>query len=90
MEEEILVEELTKQNARVHTMFERRQEKGFYEILVNRHLIHDESKFREFLRLNITQFNCTLDLVRDLLLTESSNRYQYPIAPEEKLAITLR
>jgi len=34
-DEEILVEELTKQNARVHTMFERRQEEGFYEILVN-------------------------------------------------------
>ncbi|KAL4134941.1 hypothetical protein QTP88_006621 [Uroleucon formosanum] len=58
-EEEFLIEQLLveQSNANEHPLFTSRPEEGFFEILVNRHLIHDDKKFREFFRLNIDQFN---------------------------------
>jgi hypothetical protein len=52
-EEEFLIEELLVEqgNANEHPSFTPRPEEGFFEILVNRHLIHDDKKFREFFRL---------------------------------------
>ncbi|KAJ4427578.1 hypothetical protein ANN_25226 [Periplaneta americana] len=41
-------------------------------------------------RLNIAQFNCVLDLIKDDLKKDSSIRYLYSITLDEKLAITLR
>ncbi|KAL4148660.1 hypothetical protein QTP88_002834 [Uroleucon formosanum] len=58
-EEEFLIEQLLveQSNANEYPLFTSRPEEGFFEILVNRHLIHDDKKFREFFRLNIDQFN---------------------------------
>jgi hypothetical protein len=64
-EEEFLIEEILvgQGNANEHPLFTSRPEEGFFEILVNRHLIHDDKKFREFFRLNIDQFNYILQLI---------------------------
>jgi len=53
IEEEFLIEEILVEqgNANEHPLFTSRPEEGFFEILVNRHLIHDDKKFRVFFRL---------------------------------------
>jgi len=45
------------EDANEHSLFTTSSEKGFFAILINRHLIHGDKKFREFFRLNIDQFN---------------------------------
>ncbi|KAL4084776.1 hypothetical protein QTP88_027681 [Uroleucon formosanum] len=79
-EEEFLIEQLLveQSNANEHPLFTSRPE-GFFEILVNRHLIHDDKKFREFFRLNIDQFNYILQLIEKDITVDSSNRHPYPI-----------
>lgn len=91
-EEELLMEELMqeKRNEDEHPLFKSRPNEGFFEILINRHLIHDEKKFREFFRLNVDQFNYVLDLIKNDIIVDSTNRHPYPITAAEKLAITLR
>jgi hypothetical protein len=90
-EEEFLIEEILvgQGNANEHPLCTSRPEEGFFEILVNRHLIHDDKKFREFFRLNIDQFNYILQLIEKDITADSSNRHPYPITTAEKLALTL-
>lgn len=88
-DEEILLHHC-EDNVDVHPMFKTRSEESCFHILVNRHLIKDDQKFREYFRLNISQFNYVLELVKEDIKTDGSQRYQYPITPEEKLAVTLR
>lgn len=88
-EEEILLLNC-KDNAEVHPIYKQRLEEGCYRILINRNLVTDDRKLREYFRLNIAQFNFILDLVRDDIKSDGSHGYQYPITPEEKLALTLR
>jgi hypothetical protein len=64
--------------------------KGCNTILINRYLMKDERKFREFFRLNVRQFNYVLKLVEDKIRRQSCNRVSHPITPAEKLAVTLR
>lgn len=91
-EEELLLENLIEEqrNATEHPLFLSRPEEGFFSILINRHLIHDDKKFRDFFRLNVDQFNYILDLIKNDITTDSSNRHPYPITAAEKLAVTLR
>lgn len=90
-EEIILLQQNTdERNADVHPIFQRRREEGYFNILINRHLLQDEKKFREFFRLNIGQFNYILDLIKEDIRKDSSSKYPYPITPDEKLAVTLR
>jgi hypothetical protein len=77
-------------NISVHDMFKARSEEGLNTILINRHLMKDERKFREFFRLNVRQFNYVLKLVEDKMRHQSCNRVSHPITPAEKLAVTLR
>jgi hypothetical protein len=71
-------------------LFKNREFEGFFEILINRHLLENETKFREFFRINYEQFNFILSLVEFELTKEPSNRVKNPISAAEKLAITLR
>lgn len=90
-EEEILLQQLMSQrNAEVHSLFKTRLGEGYFTTLINRHLLEDDKKFREFFRLNIAQFNYILNLIKEDIQTNSSNKHPYPISPDEKLAITLR
>jgi len=71
-------------------IFKNRESEGFFEILINRHLINNHNKFREYFRINYEQFNFLLTLVEEKLTLQPSNRIKKPITPAEKLAVTLR
>lgn len=91
-EEDAILQQIMIQNRRNdhHPMFKEREKEGCYNLLVNRHLMTDDSKFRQFFRLNVPQFNYVLDLIKDDISCNSYNRVLYPITPDEKLAVTLR
>ena len=90
-EEEILMQLNNHEKiAEVHPIFKRRSEEGYFNNLINQHLLKDEKKFREFFRLNIAQFNFILDVIKEDITKNSSNKYPYPITLDEKLAVTLR
>jgi hypothetical protein len=48
-------------------IFKNRESEGCFEILINRHLIHNHVKFREYFRINYKQFNFILSLVEEKL-----------------------
>lgn len=75
---------------KVHQIFTTRNDYGCYTKLVVNHLRQDDKKFAEFLRLSTNQFDFVLSLIQDDIKKFSYNRQQYPITPEEKLALTLR
>jgi len=52
-----------KKRQKVNDLFINRKTEGFFEILINRHLSNDETKFREFFRVNKIQFDYLLSLV---------------------------
>jgi len=55
IKEEVLIEQLLvePENENEHPLFTTRPEEGFFAILINRRLIHDDKIFREFFKLNI-------------------------------------
>lgn len=59
-------------------------------MLINRHLLSNQVKFREYFRINYEQFNFLLSLVEEKLYVEPTNRVKNPILPAEKLAVTSR
>lgn len=79
-----------KKRQKVNDLFINRKTEGFFEILINRHLSNDETKFREFFRVNKIQFDYLLSLVEVELSKEPYNREKEPITASEKLAVTLR
>lgn len=71
-------------------MYLARDAEGFQNILIQRHLLKDESVFRKFFRLNIEQFNYVLSLIEHDLMGQSCGLVKKPISPAEKLGLTLR
>lgn len=74
----------------VDNIYKFRESEGVFEILVNRHLNKNETKFREFFRINYKQFDFLVSLIEVELCKEPSNRIKKPISVAEKLALTLR
>ncbi|KAJ8939899.1 hypothetical protein NQ318_023239 [Aromia moschata] len=71
-------------------LFKRRSSEGAFKLLIHRHLLDDEVKFKEYFRFTRQQFSFLLDLVQDDLGTEPYNRVRNPISAAEKLGLTLR
>jgi len=71
-------------------LFNNRVLVGYFEILINRHLFKNETKFHEYFHINHNQFNFILSLIEFDLTKEPSNKMKTPISAAEKLAITLR
>lgn len=88
-EEEILLAKL-KKNEKSHQLYLSRCEEGFQKILINRHLLQDDSMFRKFFRLNRVQFDYILSCIESELKRKSCNKVKQPISPAEKLGLTLR
>ena len=72
------------------SIYKFRESEGVFEILINRHLSKNETKFREFFRINHKQFDFLVSLIVVELCKEPSNRIKKPITVAEKLALTLR
>lgn len=75
---------------KVQNIFRNRRNEGCFNMLINKHLIDDEIKFREYFRLTRGQFNEVLTLVSGDLKKHSTKCVARPISPSEKLAIVLR
>lgn len=72
-------------------MFKYLDTKGFYEILINRHIKNSEIKFHDFFESILNSLIILLSMAEnEITLTPPSNRNKKPISPAEKLAITLR
>lgn len=68
-DKEILLQQcITDQgNSNEYPLFTLRPEKGIFVVLINRHLINDDKKFREIFRLNNNKFNYVLDCINSLI-----------------------
>lgn len=64
-----------------------RNTEGFYAILISRHLKIKNTKFREFFRVNIDQFDFLLSLIKNEITLPPNKK---PISSAEKLSIILR
>jgi len=90
-EEKLLFSYLNpKKKKKVDILYQSRSNEGFFEILIERHLLNNEPKFREFFRVNRQQFDYLLSLVKFELTKPPSNRVKKPITAAEKLSLTLR
>lgn len=74
----------------VDNIYKFRESEGVFEILINYHLSKNETKFREYFRINYNQFDFLVSLIEVELCKELSNRIKKPITVAEKLALTLR
>lgn len=73
-----------------HPLFLKRDEEGCFKVLILRHLIDSETKFREYFRVTPQLFNDILDCIKNDITTPECNRVQRPISPMQKLCLTLR
>lgn len=71
-------------------LFQKRSSEGAFKLLIHRHLLDDEVKFKAYFRVTRQQFSFLLDLVKEDLNVEPCNRVRHPISPPEKLGLTLR
>jgi len=89
-DDDLLITTQSEQRERVDALFLNRKTEEYFEILIRRQLIRNETKFREFFRVNKYQFDFLLSLVEVQLTIMPSNRVKKPITTAEKLALTLR
>lgn len=97
LQDEILQEEIAIVTA-IHSntrnsasqLFQSRNSEGAFKLLIHRHLVDDEVKFKQYFRVTRQQFSFLLDLVEKDLNVEPCNRVRHPISPPEKLGLTLR
>ncbi|XP_054706579.1 uncharacterized protein LOC129216389 [Uloborus diversus] len=75
---------------RINPIYQNRESEGAYNILIDRHLWNDTTKFREYFRLTPELFNFVLDNIASEIASTVCNRHKKPISPSEKLALTLR
>ncbi|KAG8319314.1 hypothetical protein J6590_094453 [Homalodisca vitripennis] len=71
-------------------LFKRPKSEVAYNVLITKHLIDNEVKFKEYFRLTRDQFFTLLGLVREEITVKPCNRVIEPITAEMKLAVTLR
>ena len=73
----------------VRPMFQQRAEIGAYNLLMTQlRDDHDSTMYSGFTRITAEQFDYLLSLVKEDIT--GSSRFRLPIAPEMKLAVTLR
>ena len=71
-------------------LFKCRDTEGVYEILIKRHLMKNENKFKEFFRLTPHLFHKVLGFIKEDISVPACNRYNKPIEPEQKLCLFSR
>lgn len=73
-----------------HAMFTHRNVEGAQEVLIDRYLMDDDTKFREYFRLTPHLFSTVLALIKEDLDGIPTSWIRKPITAHEKLCITLR
>lgn len=82
-------EEIKKRNT-PHAMYKQRNAEGAYNVLVERHLLDDDTKFQRYFRLTPHLFHRVLSKIEPELKKEPTTWVQKPITARQKLCITLR
>lgn len=85
-----IVSLLKKKKKSPHKLYRQRRVEGAMNILVDRHLMDDETKYKEYFRLTPFLFPTVLDAVKNDLETIPTNWVPKPISARVKLCITLR
>jgi hypothetical protein len=73
-----------------NVIYKNRQTEGCYDILIRRHLLDNETKFKRFFRVSRDQFFYLVNLIESDFKINPSNRDPRPLTAEMKLAVTLR
>nr|XP_015837965.1 PREDICTED: uncharacterized protein LOC107398439 isoform X2 [Tribolium castaneum] len=89
-EEEVLLTTICKPRCQTNKIFLNRISEGCFNTLIQRHLMDDDTKFKEYFRLTKSQFFSILSYISEDITTMPSTFVKYPISPCQKLAITLR
>ncbi|KAG5868842.1 hypothetical protein JTB14_012779 [Gonioctena quinquepunctata] len=83
-DESALLEVRTENNT-VLKLFEDRAQEGVYELLVLKHFVDNNTKFKAFFRLTPQLFHTVLNCIEGEVSSQPT-----PISPKEKLCLTLR
>lgn len=73
-----------------HVLYRKRADEGAFNVLIDRHLIDDDTKFREYFRVSPFLFAKLLDVLNEDLECVATNWVPNPISPRLKLCVTLR
>lgn len=89
-EEEFVLREWSKIRRLEDGMYKKRANEGAFELLITKHLMDEEEKFKAYFRISRGKFASILHLIGEDLSVQPSNRIKSPITPAEKLGLTLR
>lgn len=89
-DDDMLLLLLNSDRKKTSDLFRKRSEQGYFNLLINQHLLNNEEMFRQFFRLNKSQFYFVLGIIQESLTKFGTPAVKYPISPEEKLGLTLR
>lgn len=67
-----------------------RQREGAFTNLITRHLMDDDTLFKEYFRVTPAEFQFIHSAVEQKLEVQAYNRHVTPISSKERLCITLR
>lgn len=85
----LLLKERKKRKA-VHAMYKQRSREGALNILIDRYLMDDDTKFREYFRLSRHLFESVLEIIENDLKGIPTTWIREPMTPRLKFCITMR
>lgn len=89
-DDDLLLIELSSNNDNISPIFNNRYTEGTYSTLIMRHLIDNETKFKEYFPLTPSLFNDVVNCIKHDIKYKPCNRHLNPLSVNEKLSITLR
>lgn len=76
--------------AQIEEIYRSQRTEGCFKILIERHLIDNDTRFQAYFRLTPYLFDRVLSIVKVDLEKKSTNANPLPLTPEQKLCLTLR
>lgn len=73
-----------------HDMILKRDEEGAYNMLIQKYLMTDDDKFRQYFRISPLLYHTILEIISNEITSTPCNRHPNPISPAQKLCLTLR
>nr|XP_042905125.1 uncharacterized protein LOC122270717 [Parasteatoda tepidariorum] len=78
------------QNKEEDEIFVNRPTEGTFAVLIQRHLMFNDEKFRQYFRFSIELLQELFNLIEGSISYRVCNRRQQPVSKKEKLCLTLR
>lgn len=86
----ILLSQMEKKRKSPHKIYKKRESEGALNILIDRHLLDDDTKFKEYFRVSPFLFSKLLGVLQADLERNPTTWVPHPITPHHKLCLTLR